>query len=249
MFHRYKEFTHLLNAFDFSIGVNAPTHKGGHILDLVLLHGLTITDLEVCENGFSDHKTVMFTVSCSAAAHSLISWPPFSAYYSHYQRLLFISFSWSDAIYLFSCDASVEELLSRFNSTCSNVLNAVAPFRTLQSKTCSEPWIDDSIRSLRQCCRRAERKWKKDRLHVSFEILKDTLIKYQKAVKKAKCWHLSDIINKNCSRPRLSSILLMLLSTHLPVLFLGFLLHHVKNFYYFLIVKLGIPVGDNSLVF
>ncbi len=87
----------------------------------------------------------------------------------------------------FSCDASVEELLSRFNSTCSNVLNAVAPFRTLQSKTRSEPWIDDSIRSLRQCCRRAERKWKKDRLHVSFEILKDTLIKYQKAVKKAKC--------------------------------------------------------------
>ncbi len=38
-----KEFTHLLNAFDFSIGVNAPTHKGGHILDLVLLHGLKIT--------------------------------------------------------------------------------------------------------------------------------------------------------------------------------------------------------------
>ncbi len=99
----------------------------------------------------------------------------------------------------FSCDASVEELLSRFNSTCSNVLNAVAPFRTFQSKTRSEPWIDDSIRSLRRCCRRAERKWKKDRLHVSFEILKDTLFKYQKAVKKAKCRHLSDIINKNCS--------------------------------------------------
>ncbi len=49
----------------------------------------------------------------------------------------------------FSCDASVEELLSRFNSTCSNVLNAVATFRTFQSKTRSEPWIDDSIRSLK----------------------------------------------------------------------------------------------------
>ncbi len=66
--HLAKEFTHLLNAFDFSIGVNAPTHKGGHILDLVLLHGLSVTDIEVCENGFSDHKTVIFTVSCSAAA-------------------------------------------------------------------------------------------------------------------------------------------------------------------------------------
>lgn len=102
----------------------------------------------------------------------------------------------------FSCDASVEIVLSRLNSTCSNVLNAVAPFRTLQSKTRSEPWIDDSIRSLRQCCRRAERKWKKDRLHVSFEILKDTLFKYQKAVKKAKCRYLSNIIDKNCCRPK-----------------------------------------------
>ncbi len=35
--HLAKEFTHLLNAFDFSLGVNAPTHKGGHILDLVSL--------------------------------------------------------------------------------------------------------------------------------------------------------------------------------------------------------------------
>ncbi len=54
-----KEFTHLLNAFDFSIGVNAPTHMSGHKLDLVLLHGLSVTDLDVCENGFSDHTTVM----------------------------------------------------------------------------------------------------------------------------------------------------------------------------------------------
>ncbi len=45
----------------------------------------------------------------------------------------------------FSCDASVEDLLSRFNSTCSNVLNAVAPFRSLQSKIRSEPSIDDSF--------------------------------------------------------------------------------------------------------
>ncbi len=122
--------------------------------------------------------------------YSLISWPPFSAYYSHYHH----NFSIVD----FSCDASVEELLSRFNSTCSNVLNAV----TRQSKTRSEPWIDDSFHSLGRCCRRAERKRKKDRLHVSFEILKDSLFKYQKAVKKVKCRHLSDIINKKCSRPK-----------------------------------------------
>ncbi len=149
--HLAKEFTHLLNAFAFSIGVNAPTHKGGHILDLVLLHGLSITDLEVCENGFSDHKTVMFTVSCSAAAPSVSFCGRLSRRITHTTKDSFLSIFHEvmPSIVDFSCDASVEELLSRFKSTCSNVLNVVAPFRTLQSKIRSEPWIDDSIRSLR----------------------------------------------------------------------------------------------------
>ncbi len=132
----------------------------------------------------------------------------------------------------FSCDASVEELLSRFNSTCSNVLNAV----TRQCKTRSEPWIEDSFHSLGRCCRRAERKRKKDRLHVSFEILKDFFFKYQKAVKKVKCRHLSDIINKKCSRPKTLFNIINPSDCLVP----GFLLHHLKNLYYFLIVKLGI---------
>ncbi len=42
--------------------VNVPTHQLGHILDLVLTYGFTLYDLEVFDNGFSDHKSVMFSV-------------------------------------------------------------------------------------------------------------------------------------------------------------------------------------------
>ncbi len=120
----------------------------------------------------------MFTVSCSAAAPSVSFCGRLSRRITHTTKdsFLYIFHEVMPSIVDFSCDASVEELLSRSNSTCSNVLNAVAPFRSLQSKIRSEPWIDDSIRSLRRCCRRAEQKWKKDKLHVSFEILKDTLL-------------------------------------------------------------------------
>lgn len=130
----------------------------------------------------------MFTVPCSTAAPIVPSRGRLSRRITHTTKDSFSSIFHEvmPSITDFSCDVSVDEL-SRFNSTCSNVLNAVAPLRTFQSKARSEPWIDDSIRSLRRCCRRAERKWKKDRLHVSFEILKDSLFKYQKAVKKAKC--------------------------------------------------------------
>ncbi len=148
----------------------------------MLLHGLRITDLEVCENGFSDHKTVMFTVSCSAAAPSVSFCGRLSLLITHTTKDSFLSIFHEvmPSIVDFSCDASVEELLSKFNPTCSNVLNAVAPFRTLQSKIRSEPWIDDSIRSLRRCFRRAERKWKKDKLHVSFEILRTLYLNIRK---------------------------------------------------------------------
>ncbi len=56
-----KEFINLLNAFDLTLQANVPTHQHGHTLDLVLTYVFSLCDLEVCENGFSDHKTVLFT--------------------------------------------------------------------------------------------------------------------------------------------------------------------------------------------
>ncbi len=58
------------------------------------------------------------------------------------------------------------------------------------------------MRALRRVCRRAERKWEKDKLTVSLEILRTSLNNYQKSVKAAKSKYFSDIISRNCHRPR-----------------------------------------------
>lgn len=45
-------------------------------------------------------------------------------------------------------------------------------------------------------------KWKKDRLQVSFDILKSSLFNYQMAVRKAKSDFFSHLITDNTKRPK-----------------------------------------------
>lgn len=58
-----KDFTNLTDSLDFTQVVNGPTHKQGHTLDLVLLHGISICELEILDLSFSDHMPVTFTCS------------------------------------------------------------------------------------------------------------------------------------------------------------------------------------------
>ncbi len=69
----------------------------------------------------------------------------------------------------------------------------MAPFKTRKNKVKLQPWLNSSTRALRQECRRAERKWLKDTLHLSYEILKNCLNEYQRAVKSARSNYFSAI--------------------------------------------------------
>lgn len=69
-------------------------------------------------------------------------------------------------------------------------------------KAKSQPWLNKNTCSFRQMWRKAERKWKKDKLQVSYNILKDAMIKYQKAVKAAKTKYFSDLIRKIPNNPK-----------------------------------------------
>jgi len=57
-----KEFLSLIDSFDLVQFVNTPTHIQGHTLDLVLSHGLTVSDLVIEDHVFSDHKPIVFRV-------------------------------------------------------------------------------------------------------------------------------------------------------------------------------------------
>jgi len=134
------------------------THKGGHTLDLVLQHGVSIIDLDICENGFSDHKTIMFTVPCHAKISTTLSCKAPYRCINNYTKSSFLTIfdEVMPPLDEFACEISTEALPSRFNSTCSDVLNAVAPLKSQRQKSHHEPWIDDSLRCLRRCCRRAK---------------------------------------------------------------------------------------------
>lgn len=48
-----------MDSFSFFQWVRGPTHNHGHILNLVFSHGLSISNLEINDTGFSDHKSVI----------------------------------------------------------------------------------------------------------------------------------------------------------------------------------------------
>ncbi len=86
-----------------------------------------------------------------------------------------------------------------FNSTCADIMNSIAPLKYKNHKPVPVPWHTETTRTLSRTCRQAERKWKKDRLQVSYEILRNSYNMFQKA---AKCKYLSELITNNCHKPQ-----------------------------------------------
>ena len=95
---------------------------------------------------------------------------------------------------------NTDKLSSWFHSNCQTVLDTVVPLKSRQPKTKSEPWLNDTTHAVRREHCRAERKWKKDKLQVSFQMLRDCRRHYQKTVKDSKRKHFSDITPSNCHK-------------------------------------------------
>lgn len=77
---------------------------------------------------------------------------------------------------------STEQLITEFNSICGDIADSVAPLTLRTPRTVSQLWLNSQTRALRKLHREAERKWKKDRLEVSLEVLRGTVANYQQSV-------------------------------------------------------------------
>lgn len=199
---RAKYFLHLIDSFNLVQSVSGATHERGHTLDIVLSYGLPIHNLEICDAVFSDHMPVLFEIMlagntakpCAIARRCRIINPStavqFSSVFSQHCDI-------PDSI----CN-DAEELSLWFLSTCQTVIDAVAPLKTRQSKTKAEPWRNDTTQVVRRECRRGKHKWKKDKLHVSFQMLRDCWRHYQTCLKEAKRKYFAEIILSNCNKPR-----------------------------------------------
>lgn len=184
-----------------------PTHERGHTLDLVLSLGFSIDSVKIVDTVFSDHKTVILntnfpcvvpgnTFSSSVSSRIL---NPCTA--SSFSAVFNVSPLFS-LIESHSPCMGLEELVDQFNSSCLEILDAVTPVKVRGRKVKSQPWLNSTTRALRQECRMAERKWVKDKLQVSYEILKNRLNEYQRAVKLARSNYFSVIISRNCNNSR-----------------------------------------------
>lgn len=86
------------------------------------------------------------------------------------------------------------DLISIFHSTCSDILDSIAHFRTKSAKVRSDPWLNET--TLTQSCIQAEHRYRKDKLHVSQQIQRESLTKEAKSV------NLSNIISTSSNNPR-----------------------------------------------
>lgn len=73
----------------------------------------------------------------------------------------------------------------------------------LKHKGKYQPWVNDSIRILRQKSQQAERRWKKHKLQVYYDICRESLLTFQKAARCAKNKYYSDVISQNANNPKI----------------------------------------------
>lgn len=180
-----------------------PTHAQGHILDLVLTHGFSISDVHIDDLSFLDHKPIMFTADISCHTTEIMrpeKWSRVGLFAPTSVEKFSVTFK--ENCDLLSSDylvnvLNVDELLNTFNYLCTSVLDIIAPTNLKKYQNKIEPWLNNNTRSLRKACRRAERRWKKNKLQVSYDMLRESLMIYQKAVKVAKSQYFSEIIRKS----------------------------------------------------
>ncbi len=181
----------------------SPTHQHGHVFDLVLSCCLPVSNIDLCLASFSDHMPVLFEICLSRNPKLKVITRHCRTISPVTAELFSDAFTSIDGDYsVSSCGLNTDDLTSLFYSTCQNILDTVALVRTVQPKPKVQPRLKDVTRAVRTECRRAERRWKKDRLQISLNIFKDNLDKYQKTVRSEKSKYLLNMIFNNSHEPR-----------------------------------------------
>ena len=86
--------------------------------------------------------------------------------------------------------------VAQFDSStdCTGLLNTIASLQQTHARAKQDPWLNDTTRTARRECRKAEHRWQKDKLHVTLQlhvILKDSWRKYHYTVRAGKIYQRS----------------------------------------------------------
>ncbi len=138
------DFKSLLVTFNLIQSVDKPTHHFGHTLDLVISLGLSVSLKEISETTITDHFPIIFELIAPQSVSKPLT--P-----SRWRRIITSSTAdeftaaFKDSQF-FALNGLVSPLcpdnfLSSFYSTCSGILDSIAPFRQKSAKPRTGPGV------------------------------------------------------------------------------------------------------------
>lgn len=130
---------HLIESFNMTQFTTGPTHKLGHTLDLVLSCGFAICNMEVIVACLSDHSAILFD-SLLSLLPTNYPLPVRCSRYLNSSTADKFSQSLIAAPNTCTIEASpphpsTEELTSLFYTTCSSILDSIAPLKWTKAQT------------------------------------------------------------------------------------------------------------------
>ena len=192
-------FMGLLEAANLQQHVTTPTHKDGHILDLLITRESTmppVTNVTVQENFFSDHSPVMFNIP--------VAKPPLPKKTIKFRRLKAIDQDTLRADILNSDlvktpKDNLTELVDQYNTVLGDILDKHAPVieKSIYIKPDTQ-WYTDEIRTEKRKRRQLECKWRKTYNTDDKKRYQEQCTIVNTMVKSARETHFSDKI-ANCT--------------------------------------------------
>ncbi|XP_029902284.1 uncharacterized protein LOC115355565 [Myripristis murdjan] len=196
-----KELLNILDNFGLSQHVTESTHNRGHILDLIISKGLNIYEIVVNDVALSDHYCVSFKMTTSANNMKSEAEVIRKRYINDNTCALFTQgFTPSPTL----PSALVDDLVNSFSSNIMTVIDSIAPIKTkVLSGRKKAPWRNATlVKEHKRLCRQAERRWRKNKLQVHYDIYKESLRNYNQELKNARQSYFSEIINRNSNNAR-----------------------------------------------
>ncbi len=199
-------FTDLINSFGVKQNVTGPTHHFTHTLDLIILHGNDLTDIDIVPQ--SDDVTDHFLVSC------MLHIKDFNYMAPHYRPGRTIvpatkdrfTNNLPDLSQLLYVPITTDELdkitSSNMGTIFSNTLETVAPIKLkkVREKRAAS-WYSSYTHSLMKETRN-QRKWRKNNLEVFRIAWKNSMSSYRQALKTARTEHIRKLIDNHQNNPR-----------------------------------------------
>ncbi len=189
-------FADLINSFGVKQNVTGPAHHFIHTLDLIISHGIDLTDIDIVPQ-IDD-----FLVSCMLHITDINYMAP------RYRPGRFIvpatkdrfTNNLPDLSKLLGVPINTDELdtiSSNMGTIFSNTLETVAPIKLKKVREKSAaPWYSSYTHSLKKETRILERKWRKTNLEDFRIAWKNSMSRYRQALKTARTEHICKLIDK-----------------------------------------------------